>query len=459
MLTSLFRGSRRSSLIWAVVLTALIAVIDWCVVGEVPLGFLYLLPMMMAGKVLKPWQTVLAAVVCTYLTEEFDTFAWSLWTGLPRDVLYFTAFFFVGVFIHEMDRKQKIILAQMSEIEQQRDARRNAEEQLVVLIESSPAAIITADSDGMVLMANQAAHQMVGLKSPSLLGKSIHHYFPSLANVSGRQTSQPLFRAAMQSRGQREDGEGFLAEICFSTYQTAHGSRLAAMILDSSEEFRTREESSLHQTLAGSRIAVGAVSHEIRNVCGAIAVVHRNLSRNALLADDQDFEALGNLAVALERIAAVDLRPYPDQATEVDLLAVLDDLRIVIAPSLEDEGIECVWRLDPALPQVWADRTNLMQVFLNLTTNSIRALSEKARDKQLTILTTTEGQRVLVEIVDNGGGVAEAAQLFHPFQTGAQNTGLGLYLARAFARSFGGDLRYKALPGSACFVVELAAVR
>ena len=459
MLSSVLRGSKRTSLIRAAVLTALIAVVDWRVVGDVPLGFLYLLPMMMVGKFLKPWQSALAAVVCTYLTEEFDTFAWSLWTGLPRDVLYFTAFFFVGVFIHEMDRNRQIIVAQLHEIEQQRDARRDAEEQLVVLIESSPAAIITADSDGTVLMANDAAHQMVGLAAPSLLGKSIHHYFPSLANVSGRQTNQPLFRAAMQSRGQREDGEGFLAEICFSTYQTAYGSRLAAMILDSSEEFRTREESSLHQTLAGSRIAVGAVSHEIRNVCGAIAVVHRNLSRNALLADDKDFEALGNLAVALERIAAVDLRPYPDQAAEVDLLAVLDDLRIVIAPSLEDEGIECVWKLDPALPHVWADGTNLMQVFLNLTTNSIRALSGKTLDRQLMISATSEGQRVLVEVLDNGGGVAEAAKLFHPFQTGAQNTGLGLYLARAFARSFGGDLRYKSSPGCACFVVELAAVR
>ncbi|GAC1414713.1 MAG: hypothetical protein NVSMB62_01030 [Acidobacteriaceae bacterium] len=72
---------------------------------------------------------------------------------------------------------------------------------------------------------------------------------------------------------------------------------------DSSEEFRTREEASLHQMLAGSRIAVSAISHEIHNVCGAIAVVHRNLSREQNLAVDKDFEALGNLLLALERIA------------------------------------------------------------------------------------------------------------------------------------------------------------
>jgi len=358
-----------------------------------------------------------------------------------------------------VNRNRQVILRHVSEIEEQRDARREAEQQLAVLIESSPASIITADSNGSVLMANEAAHRMLGVKAPSLLGRSIHRYFPSLANVSGRETSQQLFRTVMQSRGQREDGEGFLAEICFSTYGTNSGPRLAAMILDSSEEFRTREESSLHQMLAGSRIAVAAVSHEIRNVCGAIAVVHRSLSRSPGLAEDKDFEALGNLVVALERIAGVDLRPYPEQAREVDLLAVLDDLRIVIAPSLEDKGIACVWELDSELPLVWADGANLMQVFLNLTTNSIRSLSEKAGDRSLTICAKSDGQRVTVEVLDNGGGVAQPSELFHPFQTGARNTGLGLYLARAFARSFGGDLRYKPLPGSACFVVELAPVR
>ena len=77
----------------------------------------------------------------------------------------------------------------------------------------------------------------------------------------------------------------------------------------------------------------------------------------------------------------------------------------------------------------------------------------------MAISAKVEGQRVTVEVLDNGGGVAQPNELFRPFQTGAHNTGLGLYLARAFARSFGGDLRYQPLPGSACFVVELAPVR
>jgi len=261
----------------------------------------------------------------------------------------------------------------------------------------------------------------------------------------------------MQSRGQRDDGEVFLADICFSTYHTGTGSRLAAMILDTSEELRTREESSLHQILAGSRIVVSALSHEIRNICGAIAVVHENLSRSGLLVQNKDFEALGNLVLALERIADVDLRQSTEQTAEVDLTSVLEDLRIIIAPSLRDEGITSTWNLRSDLPLVWADRSNLLQVFLNLATNSIRALS-RAQNKHLVITTTAADHRILVEFTDSGGGVDQPERLFHPFQQGAQANGLGLYVSRAFMRSFGGELRYKALSGSACFVIELTPV-
>jgi PAS domain S-box-containing protein len=457
MLSLLFEGSKKSVLIRASLLIAAVAFLDSRLVNELPLGFLYLLPMLMVGRVLNPWPIAAVAALCTFLTELFDAFAWNLRAGLPRDILYFAAFFCVGLFVCEVNRNRQVVIQHLREIELQRDARRDAEEQLRVLIESSPAAIITTDSDGCVLMANEAAHRMLTLPSGSLHGRSIHRYFPSLSNISRRDTGQQLFRAVMQSRGQREDGEVFLADICFSTYRTDTESRLAAMILDASEELRTREESSLHQILAGSRIVAGALSHEIRNVCGAIAVVHENLSRSGLLARNKDFEALGNLVLALERIANVDLRQSADQVAEVDLASVLEDLRIVITPSLREEDIASTWTLKPDLPPVWADRSNLLQVFLNLTTNSIRALSQ-TKDKQLSIATTLEAQRVLIEFIDNGGGVDHPERLFHPFQQGAQSNGLGLYVSRAFVRSFGGELRYKSLPGRACFVIELSPV-
>ena len=117
MYPSVFRGSRRSTLIWSGALIALIAIVDWRVLDDLPLGFLYLLPMLMLGRVLRPWQTILVAGLCTYLTEEFDQFAWNLRTGLPRDVLYFVAFFSIGVFVYEVNRNRQIVMEQLHEIE------------------------------------------------------------------------------------------------------------------------------------------------------------------------------------------------------------------------------------------------------------------------------------------------------------------------------------------------------
>ena len=449
-----FRGSTRAVLLRAACLTLAIALLDWYVVGDIPLGFLYLLPMVMVGAVLEPWQIAISAALCTLLAENFDDLTWKLRTGITRDVLYFTAFIGAGLFVREINRNRRATMAHLDEIERQSEGRREAEEQLRVLVESSPAAIITADADGCVLMANEAAHRMLGVPQGELCGRVIHRYLPSLRNVSAPGTVQQLFRSVMQARGQREDGETFLADICFSTYRTNAGRRLAAMVLDASEEFRTQEVSGLHQLLLGSRIAAGAVSHEIRNVCGAITAVHQNLSREARLTDNRDFEALGNLILALGKIANLNLHQTVSQAAEVDLTALLEELRIIIAPSLLDEHIVANWYIDPALPLVWADRSSLMQVFLNLITNSVRALSGRS-NAVISISTKIEDDNVVLEIADNGSGVAHPEHLFRPFQNGVASTGLGLFLSRAFLRSFGGEIRYKALPTGACFVVHL----
>lgn len=458
MYDALIRGDKRSVLLKAGVMIAIIALIDWWVVGEIPLGFLYLAPMLIVGGALGPWQISAIAALCTFLAEIFDDLPWKLRTGLSRDVLYFAAFLGAGLFVREVNRNRRVALEHLHEIERQMAARREAEEQLSILIESSPAAIVTTDAYGSVLMANEAAHRLLALPQGELPGKTIHRYLPSLRNISRHEASQQYFRSVMQARGQRDDGETFLADICFSTYHTNAGSRLTAMVLDNSEEFRTHEVSGLHQLLAGSRIAIGAVSHEIRNVSSAISAVHQNLAHEGLLCGNRDFEALGNLIVALERIASINLRQSNDQATEVDLAALLDELKIVVTPSLQEENINAQWTVEPGLPLVWADRSSLMQVFLNLITNSVRALSGKD-NRVLSVTTRNEDHRVMVEFADNGGGVANPELLFRPFQAGATATGLGLYLSRAFMRSFGGELQYLPFPDGACFVVNLISTQ
>jgi PAS domain S-box-containing protein len=457
MLSSLLRGSRGALFFKAALMIAAIAFADWRVEKDLPLGFLYLFPMLLVGSVLTRWQVVAVAACCTFLTEFFDSFQWRPEAGIPRDILIFAAFAGMGLFVYEIVRSRQVTLQHLDLIQNESEARRAAEEQLQVLVETSPAAIFTADSGGRVLLANDAAHRLLALAPGTLPGKSIRDYLPSLVNVPAADDSHPSFRTVMQCRGQRQDGEAFLADIWFSTYKTSVGSRLAAMVVDTSEDLRSREEFSLHQLLAASRILVGAVSHEVRNVCGAIAVVHENLSRSAGLARNKDFEALGTLILALEKIAAMDLRQTANQAASVDLQALLEELRIVVEPSLREHDIELQWAVEASLPVVWADRQSLMQVFLNLTKNSERALLNQPR-RELAVTAMVVQHRVVIKFRDTGCGVAEPERLFRPFQHGAQATGLGLYLSRAMMRSFRGDLRYEPEAQGSSFIVEFSPV-
>ena len=450
MLAFLLRGSTTAVLLRAGLMIAVIAFADWRIEGNIPLGFLYLFPMLLAGSVLRRWQIALVAVLCTCLAEAFDSFVWLPETGIPRDILVFAAFFCMGLFVYEATRNRQAALRHTQQIQE-------AEEQLKVLVESSPAAIFTADAEGRVLLANDAAHRLFALAPGALPGRPIRDYLPALENVPALQQDRQSFRTVMQCRGRREDGEVFLADIWFSTYRTSAGPRLAAMVVDTSEDLRNREELSLHQLLAASRILVGAVSHEVRNVSGAIGVVHENLRRDKTLAENKDFEALGTLIGALEKIASMDLRQAANQAAGIDLQSLIEELRIVVDASLRGEGVAVRWDIESGLPPVWADRQSLMQVFLNLIKNSERALASESR-RELTVVARRDKERISVRVRDSGGGVANPARLFRPFQQGAQATGLGLYLSREFMRSFRGDLRYEPEPQGSSFIVELTPV-
>ena len=143
------------------------------------------------------------------------------------------------------------------------------------------------------------------------------------------------------------------------------------------------------------------------------------------------------------------------QLNGIDLVETLSDLRIVLDPYCEEAGVSLHWEIPVELPRVWADRHRLLQVLLNLTKNSKRAL-EGADVKELSIAATSQGDCVWIRVADTGPGISSPDALFQPFQQGAQATGLGLYLSRALMRSLRGDLRHDPTVPGCCFIIELA---
>jgi signal transduction histidine kinase len=136
---------------------------------------------------------------------------------------------------------------------------------------------------------------------------------------------------------------------------------------------------------------------------------------------------------------------------------VLDDLRIVIEPDWREIDGRIVWDIPPQIPAVLGERHGLLQAFLNLAKNSHRAV-HNAPARELRIVVSVEGRAAVARFEDTGAGIGDPSRLFEPFQSGADGSGLGLYVSRAVVRSYGGDLRFEARPQGACFLVEMEVV-
>jgi signal transduction histidine kinase len=457
MIRRILEWSPRTVLLRAALLIALIALSDWRLEFNATLGFLYMFPMVLLGTVLGWWQLVVAALFCTALSDRLDPFPMEMeWS---RDALIFLSLAVTGLLSRDVTRSYRHEMKSLARVENEVSARRAAEEQLEFLIRSSPAAVLTMSPEGRILLANPASHRLFQVPEGQLPGRSIVRYVPALASVPQGGAGGENFRTEMQTRGHRENGDVFLADVFFSTYATAAGPRLAALLVDSSEQLREREEASLQQLLAGSRIMVAAVSHEVRNVCGAIGVMYENLARRGALKGNQDFEALGTLVETLAKIAALELKQNagPAQPGPVDLREVLTDLRIVLEPHCAESEIELRFEIPENLPLVQADRHSLFQVLLNLTKNSQRAV-EAVSPKIIEIEVAEHADRVFLRVSDSGPGISAGRKLFQPLQKGADATGLGLYLSRAFMRSFRGDLRHDPEHPGCSFVLELLTV-
>jgi two-component system, LuxR family, sensor kinase FixL len=370
-----------------------------------------------------------------------------------RFVFASLAYFSSGLFVTALARNRELVVENLAKVQKEQALRREAEEQLSVLVESSPAAILTADHRGVILAANNAAEDLFSVpRGQGIQGRVITNFLPLLDDALHLDAG---FRTSVQCYGRRENGEVFLANTWFSTYRRPEGTRLAAIVVDSSDEMRDREEQSLRQLLRYNRIAAAAVSHDVRNLCGAISLLFASVSDKHDLAQDEDLRGLSHLVKGLEQIAALDLHSRSQETVEeVSLRAVLDNLRIVIDPGWRDAGGAIHWRLPEGLPRVIGDPQGLLQVFLNLAQNSYRAMREVTL-RELTISVAAEDQKVAVRFEDSGPGVSAPERLFQPFQQGAEGTGLGLYISRALVRGYGGELRFEPQERGSCFVVEL----
>jgi PAS domain S-box-containing protein len=212
--------NRNPVLVISGIIILAVALIDWWTKPFVSLGFLYLFPIMFAAAFLPRWLVAVLGIGCAVLAEEFS----ALEPSVVRLSFESLALVGCGLFVHELAQNRRLNL--------------ESQARLKALVETSPAAIVTVDERGFIELANRAAVDLMSPREGKLIGDPIAAFLPELHHAL-RWEEAPQFRASMQCRGHRGNGETFTADVWFSTYKEGRTPKLAAIIADVSEDEAT----------------------------------------------------------------------------------------------------------------------------------------------------------------------------------------------------------------------------
>jgi signal transduction histidine kinase len=223
------------------------------------------------------------------------------------------------------------------------------------------------------------------------------------------------------------------------------------------------------ERVAAWRELARRLAHELKNPLFPLQLTVENLMRARTQSPEQFDEVfressstllaeISNLKKIIGRFSEFSKMPRP-QLQPVQVNHVLQGVAKLYQAQLQAPGrapIACELEVDEKLGAIAADPDLLHRALSNLVLNAMDAMPNGGT---LTLRTSRENDKVIVEIADTGSGLTreECERIFTPYYTSKQHgTGLGLAIVQSIVSDHGGRISVQSAPGhGTTFIIEL----
>jgi PAS domain S-box-containing protein len=320
-------------------------------------------------------------------------------------------------------------------------------------VEEANELIVIVSRDGHIRHANRAFCQGVGYELGELLDKPrqlvlVPESVARLQQIDAVAKEQ-AWNGTLEHR--RRDGTTFQAACAIVPLSNEGGTitHYVQMERDITEELRLRGQLIHSERLSAVGQLVSGVAHELNNPLQSI-LGFTELLIDAVDRPDmrRDLEQVRSEAIRAGKIVRNLLAFVRRSSSERAIANVNDIVKSTIALRSYEFGsanIRLIERYGEDLPSVVVSREEIQQVILNLILNAEQAMRAANHGGTLTVITGCAGDKVTIEIQDDGPGVpaALAGRIFEPFfstKEVGEGTGLGLSIAMGIAEGHGGTL-------------------
>ena len=340
---------------------------------------------------------------------------------------------------------------------------RSVHERLVhSIIQNYSDAVIALDNDYKIFFWNKGAERIFGYTADEMLGKTVDPIVPSELKEKGElqwlfeETLRKGYVENYETERIRKDGRRIIVNLSRSLIKDENGEVLGSIaIVKDVTQIKELEKQIQHSdklALIG-QIAAG-IAHEIGTplnvISGNAEYVMMEMGENNPYKEELETiisqaERIANLIKQLLEFA----RPRKPNYTKVNVNNELHHVVELLKHQFEKSNIKLNLKFSEDIPSIYADCSQIHQVFLNIIVNAIQAINQNG---VIEIETFAKDGYVNIKFRDNGVGILpeHIHKIFEPFFTtkeAGKGTGLGLAVSKRIIDEHNGKIEVESTPG------------